>query len=123
MLRAKPLMRLKFWWSRWDSNQRPLRCELDNRQNSKYLPFQKLQPPRDFEGFPVFSHSLPSLIRHVLFFWPRIGHLGFVDKMLIESPTLVVPCTETTPSARSEIIQLSISKITVANNSRLMICA
>jgi hypothetical protein len=54
-------------------------CELDNRQNVKYLPFQKLQPPRDFKGFPVLSHSLPSRIRRVLFFlatyWP-LGNLG-----------------------------------------------
>src|SRR6266481_4821688 len=59
------------WWSRWDSNPRPLRCESDYRQNAKYLPFLKLQPPREINGFPVLSHSLPSSIGSVLFF----GHV------------------------------------------------
>ena len=43
--------------------------------NAKYLPFRKLQPPREIKGFPVLSHSLPSRIRRVLLFLPRIGHL------------------------------------------------
>src|SRR6266436_1692324 len=88
--RAKPLVRFNFWWSRWDSNPRPLRCEPDYRQNAKLLPFQKLQPPREINGFPVLSHSLPSRIRHVLLFLATYCHLGFVDKTLIESPSLVV---------------------------------
>src|SRR6266436_2760766 len=66
-----------FWWSRWDSNPRPLRCESDYRQNAKYLPFQKLQPLREINGFPVLSHSLPSRIRRVLFFLATYWPFGF----------------------------------------------
>jgi hypothetical protein len=39
------------------------------------LPFRKLQPPKKIKGFYLRSHSLPSRIRHVLFFWSHIGHL------------------------------------------------
>src|SRR5205823_13632215 len=49
--------------------------ELDNRQNAKYLPFPKLQPPKKIKGFYILSHSLPSRTRPVLFFWSRIGHV------------------------------------------------
>jgi hypothetical protein len=53
----------------------PPHCELGSRQIVKYLPFRKLQPPGDFKGFPVFSHSLPSRTRGVLLFlstyWPH----------------------------------------------------
>ena len=42
-------------------------CEKDYRQKRKLLPFRKLQPPRDFEGFHIASHPLPSLLHHVLF--------------------------------------------------------
>ncbi len=41
---------------------------MDNRQNAKYLLFQKLQPPKKVKGFYIFSHSLPSRTRRVLFF-------------------------------------------------------
>jgi hypothetical protein len=53
-------------------SRRPTHCESDSRQKRKYLPFRKLQPPRDFEGFPVPSYSLPSRIRRVQLFF---GHL------------------------------------------------
>src|SRR6266851_7349027 len=82
------MVRFDLWWSRWDSNPRPLRCEMDYRQNAKYLPFRKLQPPREINDFPVLSHSLPSRIRHVLFFlatyWPLgngIQKKGLVHQM------------------------------------------
>src|SRR6266478_2892449 len=63
---------------------------MDYRQNAKYLPFQKLQPPGDFKGFPVLSHSLPSRIRRVLFFWPRIGHLELGEPPSVETTLLEV---------------------------------
>src|SRR5258706_6772795 len=79
MGRAKSLVRRALWWSRWDSNPRPLRCESDYRQIAKYLPFRKLQPPREINGFPVLSHSLPSATGSFLVFlstyWP-LGNLG-----------------------------------------------
>jgi len=82
MLRAKSLVHLAIWWSRWDSNPRPLRCELHNRQNAEYLPFRKLQPPKKIKGFYILSHSSPSLIRGVLFFlvtyWSHGRRLFFV---------------------------------------------
>jgi len=66
----------------------PPHSELDNRQNAKYLPFLKLQPPKKIKGFYILSHSLPSRIRHVLFFlatyWPLgngIQKKGLVHQM------------------------------------------
>ncbi len=65
---------MSYWWSRGGSNSWPPHCELDARQKRKYLPFQKLQPPRDLKGFPALSHSIPSGIRCVQLFlatyWP-----------------------------------------------------
>ena len=64
------------WWSRGGSNSWPPHCELDDRQKCKYLPFQKLQPPRKIKGFAVLSHSLPAPHRAVLPIlstnWPQI---------------------------------------------------
>ena len=80
--RTKYLITGAFWWSRGGSNSWPPHCESDSRQKRKLLPFRKLQPPRDFKGFPVFSHSLPSHIRRVQLFlstyWPLGNgvHLG-----------------------------------------------
>ena len=79
MRRAKSLVRRALWWSRWDSNPRPLRCELDTRQKPKLLPFLKLQPPRDLKGFPVLSHSLPSRTRSVQLFLSTYWPLGFLQ--------------------------------------------
>jgi hypothetical protein len=72
---AKPLKIMSFWWSRWDSNPRPLRCENGYRQKRKLLPFRKLQPPREINGFHVLSHSLPRVQVMCCYFWPHIGHL------------------------------------------------
>ena len=50
-----------------------------NRTTGKTLSiclFEKLQPPRDINSFPVLSHSLPSRIRHVLFFLATYWPLG-----------------------------------------------
>jgi hypothetical protein len=74
--RAKYLITGMFWWSRWDSNPRPPRCELDDRQKRKYLPFQKLQPPKNNQGFAVLSHFLPSRTRSVRLFLSTYWPLG-----------------------------------------------
>src|SRR5260370_19265850 len=88
---ANSLVRRYLWWSRWDSNPRPLRCESDYRQNAKYLPFRKLQPPREINGFPVLSHSLPSRIRRVLFFLATYWPLGIgVNPASVETTLLEV---------------------------------
>ena len=50
---------------------------------------------RVFRFFPIPYHRLYVTS---CFFWPRIGHLGFVDKTLIESPSLVVRCLPTDAS-------------------------
>src|SRR6266850_4004841 len=76
MLSAKSLVRGDLWWSSGDSNPGPPHCESDYRKNAKYLPFRKLQPPRDFKGFPVLSHSLPSRTCHVLLFLSTYWPLG-----------------------------------------------
>ncbi len=77
-----------FWWSRGGSNPRPLRCELDNRQNAKYLPFRKLQPPKKIKGFYILSHSLPSRTRPVLFFLVTYWSFGnWLNHTLQETKT------------------------------------
>src|SRR5437660_10912571 len=98
MLRSKSLRRRGLWWSRGGSNPRPLRCELANRQNAKYLPFRKLQPPKKIKGFPVLSHSLPSRMPRVLFFlatyWPLgMSHLLPATRMIIGA-TRCVSCPD-----------------------------
>ena len=85
-LHANSLVRRYLWWSRWDSNPRPLLCESDYRQNAKYLPFRKLQPPREINDFPVLSHSLPSRIRRVLFFLATYWPLGNSSIDTLEMP-------------------------------------
>src|SRR6266446_10707955 len=74
MFLVKSLLRYDLWWSRWDSNPRPLRCELAYRQKRKLLPFRKLQPPKKNRGFPLLSYSLPSRRRRVQLilatYWP-----------------------------------------------------
>jgi hypothetical protein len=49
-----------------DRNPWPPHCELDDRHKRKYLPFKKLQPPKNIKGFAVLSHSLPAPYRAVL---------------------------------------------------------
>src|SRR6266404_1629105 len=80
------------WWSRWDSNPRPLRCESDYRQNAKYLPFKSCSHQEKSMVFPFFP--IPYHRVHVAscFFWPRIGHLeirsvgAFLEDMSRPSP-------------------------------------
>src|SRR6266508_3663801 len=77
MVRAKSLVHLALWWSRWDSNSWPPHCESDARQKRKLLPFRKLQPPKKNRGFPVLSHSLLFHILRVLLFLGTYWLLGF----------------------------------------------
>src|ERR1051325_526254 len=55
--------------------RRPWSYESPSRQRSKFLPFRKLQPPRNFRGFYIAFHLLHSVVRQVLLIldtnWPQ----------------------------------------------------
>ena len=74
---SNQLISLSVWWSRWHSE--PTTSALRNglsAENVSYCFFEKLQPPRDFDGFHVPSDSLPSLTRGVLLFLATYCPLG-----------------------------------------------
>jgi hypothetical protein len=50
-------------------------AKTDYRQKPKLLPFRKLQPPRDFKGFPIPSHRVSvasCFLVHALAIWKLI---------------------------------------------------
>jgi hypothetical protein len=85
------------------------RCELDNRQKAKYLPFRKLQPPKKIKALYIPYHLLPV----ACFFLAFKSNITFQNGRAVESNSHNYHITQMdeTPPIEVQILNTSVKRL------------